>query len=165
MYCPDTHSVFTAPPGAKVSDVQFGRHVDLCHSPSTSARSAQGRLSTDSTRGQTWVVFTSRSSSRASSIVPDLSLVRCFVPKSEEFVSEGIFSTVSLMLRTASWRHKCWISMCFALPSPVLLFVDGAALESMCSRIGDALYPSLWQTPEPHRLSGGAVPKLQFCFG
>ena len=30
MYCPDTHSVFTAPPGAKVSDVQFGRRVDPC---------------------------------------------------------------------------------------------------------------------------------------
>ena len=28
--CPDTHRVFTAPPGAKVSDVQSGGHVDLC---------------------------------------------------------------------------------------------------------------------------------------
>ena len=54
MYCPDTHSVFAAPPGAKASDVQFGRHVVPCHSPSTSARSAQSRRSnvTDSTRGQ-----------------------------------------------------------------------------------------------------------------
>ena len=31
MDCPDTHSVFTAPPGTKVSNVQFGRNVDLCH--------------------------------------------------------------------------------------------------------------------------------------
>ena len=54
MSCPDTRSVFTAPPGAKVGDVQLGRHMDPCHSPSTSARSAQGRRSTvtDSTRGE-----------------------------------------------------------------------------------------------------------------
>ena len=32
MYCPDSHSVFTAPPGEKVSDMQFGGHVDPCHS-------------------------------------------------------------------------------------------------------------------------------------
>ena len=28
-----THSAFTAPSDAKVSDVQFGRRVDPCHSP------------------------------------------------------------------------------------------------------------------------------------
>ena len=38
--------------------------------------------------------------------ISDFSLGRCFVPKSEELVSEGIFSTVSLLLRTASWRDK-----------------------------------------------------------
>ena len=38
--------------------------------------------------------------------ISDLSLVTCFVPKSEEFLSEGIFSTVNLLLRTASWSHK-----------------------------------------------------------
>ena len=52
MNCPDT-ACFSSPLGAKVSDVQFGRHVDLCHSPSTSAGNAQGCWSTSSvlTRG------------------------------------------------------------------------------------------------------------------
>ena len=36
MYCPDTHSVFTAPPGAILSTTQVGIRVDSCHSPSTS---------------------------------------------------------------------------------------------------------------------------------
>ena len=63
--------------------------------------------------------------------ISDLSPVRCFVPKSEEFVYEGIFSTVSLLLRTACWSHKYWISMCFAFPKPFLLFVESAALGSM----------------------------------
>ena len=51
---PGFPAYYTAPPGAKVSDMQFGRRVDLCHTPSTSARSAQGRRSnvTDSTRSQ-----------------------------------------------------------------------------------------------------------------
>ena len=54
MCCADTHNALTAPPGAKVSDVQSGRHVDPCHSSSTSVRSEQGRRSsvTDSTRSQ-----------------------------------------------------------------------------------------------------------------
>ena len=30
MYCPDTRSVFTAPLGAKVNDVQLGRRVGPC---------------------------------------------------------------------------------------------------------------------------------------
>ena len=59
----------TAPPGANVSDVQVGIHVDLCHSPSTSAGSAQGRRSTGSvpTQWPTWIAITSRSNSRVSS--------------------------------------------------------------------------------------------------
>ena len=64
-----THSVFSAPLGTKVIDVQFGRRVDLCHSPSTLAGRKQGRRYTSSvrTRGQQWIVFIHRSSSRTSS--------------------------------------------------------------------------------------------------
>ena len=49
----------------------------------------------------------------------------------------------SLLLRTASWSHRYWISMCFALPEAVLLIKDSAALESMWSRIGTTLPKSL----------------------
>ena len=52
-----------------------------------------------------------------------LSRVNCFVPKSEEFVPGGICSTVSLLLRTSSWGHKCWISLCFALPNHLLRMI------------------------------------------
>ena len=50
--------------------------------------------------------------------ISDLSLVRCIVPKSQEFVSEGIFSTVSLLLRTATSTGSQCALHC---PSPLCL--------------------------------------------
>ena len=97
------------------------------------------------------------SSSRASSRSPISRFVRCFVHESKEYVSERILSTVSLLLRTTSWSHKCWISMCFALPKPVLPIMDNAALESMRGRIGTAPPKSLANAP--------TVASVLFCFG
>ena len=87
---------FYAPPGAILSTMQVSIRVDSCHAPSTSASAREvGRLRTNP-ETYTWKQFTSHIN------ISDLSLVRCFVPKSEEFVSVGIFSTVSFPLRTAS---------------------------------------------------------------
>ena len=54
--------------------------------------------------------------------------------------------------------------MCLALPRPVLVVVDSAALESMRSRIGTTL-PRFGKHLNSHRLSGGAVASVHFCFG
>ena len=108
MYCPDTDSVSTVPPAAKVSDVQFGRRVDPCHSPrpQPGVRKVADPLSQIQLEGNLGSTHKQKQFTNLINI-SDLSLVRCFVPKSEEFVSEGIFCTVSLLLRTASWSHKC----------------------------------------------------------
>ena len=75
---------------------QVGIRVDSCHSPSTSASAHEVVHPHPYPRPHTWKQFTSFIN------ISNLSLVRCLVPKSEEFVSEGIFSTVSMLTRTAS---------------------------------------------------------------
>ena len=105
------HCVFYAPPGVILSTTQVDVRVDSCHSPSTSASAHEVGHPHPYQKPHTQKQFTSFIN------ISDLSLVRCFVPKSVEFVSEGIFSTVSLLSQTASWSHKYWISMCFALPN------------------------------------------------
>ena len=90
-----------------LSTTQIDFRVKSCHFPSTSVREHEVGHPHTHPKPLTLKQFTSFIS------VSDLSLVRCFVPKSEEFVSEGIFPTVTLLLRTASWRHRYWISMCF----------------------------------------------------
>ena len=136
----DTHSVFAAPPGAKVSDVQFGRHVDPCHSSSTSAQKcARSPIHCHRFYSRpTWVVFTSRSRGASSlkSTYPSLSLREgALSPLSEEFVSEGIFST-SAGFRCAS---LCPTLFCLLLTVPHW---------SRCAAESGRLCPGLWQTPE-----------------
>ena len=94
----------------------------------------------------------------------DLSLVRCFVPKSEEFVSEVIFSTVSLLLRTASWSHKYWISMCFALHKPVLLIIGQCRTGVNVQPNRDDSTQVFGECLNSHRLCCCAVASVQFCF-
>ena len=70
------------------------------------------------------------------------------MPKPEEFVSEEIFSTVSLLLRTASSSHRYWISMCFALPQ-----TRSACCGQRCTGVNvqpnrNDSHLGLWQTPE-----------------
>ena len=88
------------------------------------------------------------------------------MPRSEEFVSKEIFSTVKLvvadrLLGATSIEFQC----AFALPKPVLLIIDSAALESMCSRIGTTLPRSLAKRLNSHRLCCCTVASVQFCFG
>ena len=117
----------TAPSGAVVRDVYFGRHVDTCRSSSTSGGSAEGRRSTGSVRargqfGQCphvetvfWTLLN----------ISNLSLVRRSEPMSEEFVSEGILLQRQLVVAVMSLR--CWILMCFALSTLLLHVMDSAS--------------------------------------
>ena len=103
-------------------------------------------------RPHTWKQFTSFTN------ISDLSLVRCFVPKSEEFVSDRIFSTISFLLRTASWSRG-------ALPCPSPFCLLWTVLHwSQCAAELERLYPGLWQTPEPPSTLL-QVASIQFCFG
>ena len=79
------HCVFHAPPSATLSGTQVCIRVDSCHSSSTSASGREvGHLHTYP-KPHTWKQFTSLIN------ISDISLVRCFVPKLDEFVSERIF--------------------------------------------------------------------------
>ena len=82
----------------------------------------------------------------------DLSLVKCFVPKSEEFVSEGIFSSACCCgpppgATSAGSRRA---SLCPALFCLLLTVPHW----SRCAAESGRLHTSLWQTPElPSTLS------------
>ena len=69
MYCPDTHSVFTAPPGAILSTTQVGTRVGSCHSSLNLDQCARGWSSCTRIQG-----LMHRSSSRASSTSPTFGL-------------------------------------------------------------------------------------------
>ena len=81
---PGFTACYTARPCAMVSDAQHSIRVDSCHSSSTSSTSASAHqishLHTYS-KPHTWKQFTTLIN------ITDLSLVRCFVPRSEEFIS------------------------------------------------------------------------------
>ena len=79
--------------------------------------------------------------------ISDLSLVKCFVPKSEELVSEGIFLTVNRQLVVADRLLEREV-----LDLGVLRFDQARSTQVL----GDCL--------NPHRLSGGAVASVQFRF-
>ena len=97
----DSRRITLHPPGAMVSDAQHNTRVDSCHFPSTSASAHEvGHLHTYP-KPHTQKQFTSPIN------VSYLSLVKCFGPRSEEFVPVGVFSTVSFPLRTACWSHRC----------------------------------------------------------
>ena len=131
---PGLTTYHAAPPGAMVSDAQHNIRVDYCHSSSTSANAHEvGHMHTYP-MPQTYKQFTSLIN------IADLSLVKYFVPKSEEFVPVGIFSTVSFPLRTASWSHKCLISMCFALPN-LFCLLQTVPHWSRCAAESGRLYP------------------------
>ena len=87
IYCPDTHSVFSAPPGAILSTPQVGLRVDSCHSPSTSTSAHEVGL----------LAHVSKASY--------IEAVHELHQHLRLFVCE-IFSTFSLLLRTASWSHR-----------------------------------------------------------
>ena len=80
-----------APLGATLSTTQVGKRVDSCHSSSNSTSAHEVGHPHTNPKPHTQKQFTSFIN------ISDLSLVSCFVPKSEELVSEGIFSTVSLL--------------------------------------------------------------------
>ena len=134
--------VFYAPPGANLSTTQVGIRVDSCHSSSVRTRLVIR------TRIQSLIQRERQPTSFIN--ISDLPLMRCFVPKSEEFVSEEIFSTVSSLLRTAS----CPFCLSWTVPH-----------WNQCAVESGRLYPGLWQTPELHRLCCCTVASVQFCFG
>ena len=141
MCCPDTHSVITAPPGAILRTTQGGKRVDSCHSPSTSTSAHEvGNLHTYP-KSHTWKQFASLIN------ISDLSLVRCFVPKSDEFVSDGIFSTISLLLQPPPGATGTESRCALPYPSPFCLLWT-VLYWSQCAAEAERLYPALWQTPE-----------------
>ena len=79
----DSRRITLHPPGAMVSDAQHSTRVDSCHFPSTSASAHEvGHLHTYP-KPHTQKQFTSPIN------VSYLSLVKCFGPRSEEFVPVG----------------------------------------------------------------------------
>ena len=131
--------------------------MDSCHSPSTSASAHEVGHPHTYPKPHTQKQFTNFIN------ISDLSLVRCFVPKSEEFVSEGIFSTVSLLLRTASWSHRYWISMCFALQA------RSAYHGQCCTGVNvqpnrDGSTQVFGKRLNSHRLCCCTVASVQLCF-
>ena len=141
-----THpSVFYRPAGANVSDVQVGIHVDLCHSPSTSAGSAQGRRSTGSvpTRGQpglqSQVEAVHESHQHLGSLARQVlcSQVRRVCLGGDLLHSE--LPAAHPPPEATSAESRC-ASLC---PTLFCLLLTMPALESMCSRIVTSLPKSL----------------------
>ena len=80
--------------------IHHNTRVDSCHPPSTSASAHEvGHLHTYP-KPHAQKQFTSLIN------ISDLSLVKCFVPRSEEFVSAVIFSTLSFPLRIAALESQ-----------------------------------------------------------
>ena len=148
------HTAFsTAPPGAKLSYVQFGWHVDLCHSPLTSASAHE--------------VGDPHTYLKASYVEAVHELHRHLLP----FACEMLRAQVRRVCSPGDLLHRQLVvadrllepqvpeKQCALLcPKPVLLVMDSAALDRNDSTqvFGKRL--------NPHRLCCCTVACVQFCF-
>ena len=139
-WTPGFTAYYTAPQGVNLSTAQVNIRVDSCHSPATSARAHEvGHPHTYKPHSQKQ--FTSFGN------ISGLSLVRCFVPKSEEFVSEGDLHpqlvVADRLLEPQSTGSQCAL-LC---PSPFCSLWT-VPHWSQCAVESGRLYPSLWRTPK-----------------
>ena len=154
----DTHSVFTAPPGAILSTTQVGIRVDSCHAPSTSTSAHEVGHQHTYPKPHTKEQFTSFIN------IFDLSLVRCFVPKSE------------VCFRRDLLHHQLVVAD--RLLEPQVLNLDVFCLAQARSAYygqcctGVNVQPNRNDSTQvfgkrlnPHRLCCCTVASVQFCFG
>ena len=134
---------YTAPPGVNFSTAQVTKRVDSCHSPLNLGQCARS-----------W----------SSAYVPKASHIEA-VHKLHQHFRPFACEMLRAQVRRVCFRgdllpppaYCCGpppgatsteFFMCFALPKPVLLIMDSAALECQCAVESGRLYPSLWRMPE-----------------